>query len=262
MQKDYELIKRRIAEVRSDKLPSAERFASQQRTLFTQGVASKNDLENANSRVFEVKNEISSLESSLVNKEVEIGNARSQITVIQQGANQGNTDKVIKVKETIAALRASIDRWKQTFLLIAPIEGRVSFFGKYWKEQQFVKTGDEVMVIVPEERQEQQKIVGKVNMPITGAGKVKEGQRVVMFLDSYPYEEFGSVDGKIESISLVPKDNMYTIQVAIPGDKIVTNYKKIIPQTQQLSGNAQIITEDKRFIQRIMDKVWGLTKKY
>ncbi len=262
MQKDYELIKRRIVEIRNEKLPTAERFAVQQRTLFTQGVASKNDLENANSRVFEVRTEINGLESALVNKEVEIGSMRSRITEIQQGASQGNTDKIIKVKETIAGLRAAIDRWKQTFLLTAPIEGRVSFFGKYWKEQQFVKAGDEVLVIVPEERQEQQKIVGKVMMPIAGSGKVKEGQRVVMFLASYPYEEFGSVDGKVETISLVPKDNVYLIQVAIPGDKITTNYKKEIPQAQQLLGEAQIITEDRRFLQRIMDKVWGLTKKY
>lgn len=262
LEKDYALIKEKIKVTRTEKLPIAEQYAAKQRTLFAQGAASRNDLENANARILEVKTEVSNLESSLLNKEVEIGTLKSRIIEIQQGANQGNTDKIIKVKEAITTLRAALDRWKQTFLLIAPIAGKVSFFNKYWKEQQFVKAGDEVLVIVPEEQQASQKIVGKLSLPVAGAGKVKVGQRVVVMLASYPYQEFGTVEGIVEGISLIPKDNTYAIQVAFNGDKLITNYHKEIPQAQQLAGDAQIVTEDKRFLQRIFDKIRGATHKY
>ncbi len=262
LRQDYNLIAQKLNQVKIVKLKQAEDFAAKQRTLFAQGAVSKDDIESANSRIFEVKSEASSLESALLNKELEIGNMKSRITEITQGNTSGNTDKIIRVKETIAALRSAVDRWKQAFLLTAPIAGKVTFFNKFWKEQQFIKAGEEVLVIVPEEKQENQRIIGNMTMPIAGSGKVKEGQRVVMQLANYPYQEFGTVSGTVESISLVSKDNAYSIQVAIPGDKITTSYHKEIPQAQQLLGQAEIITEDRRFIQRIFDKILGLSKKY
>jgi multidrug efflux pump subunit AcrA (membrane-fusion protein) len=263
VQRDYDIISRKLRAVKEEKLPAAKRFEAQQKKLFVEGIVSKNDLEAANARIYEVNEEIKTFESLLVNKELEIGTLKNQIVQIQQGANLGNTDQIIKVKEAIAACRAAIDRWKQSFLLTAPVKGVVSFYGKFWKEQQFVKQGEEVLVIVPSAAASmQQKIVGKALLPIVGAGKVKKGQRVVIFLESYPYEEFGTVDALVTDLATIPKDNTYRVEIEIPGQKVITNYKKEIPQAQQLLGTAQVITEEKRFLQRIMDKVWGITKKY
>lgn len=262
VQRDYDIINKKLKAVKEEKLPAAKRFEAQQKKLFMDGIASKNDLENANARIYEVNEEIKNFESALVNKELEVGTLKNQIIQIQQGANQGATDQIIKVKEAIAACRAAIDRWKQTFLLTASTGGTVSFFGKFWKEQQFVKQGEEVLVIVPTENNDTKKIIGKVMLPVAGAGKVKVGQRVVIFLDSYPYEEYGSVDAKVIDLATIPKDNTYRVEIEISGQKIITNYKKEIPQAQQLQGVAQIITEEKRFLQRILDKIWGITKKY
>ncbi|MFZ4542801.1 MAG: HlyD family secretion protein [Saprospiraceae bacterium] len=262
LQKDLSLISKKINATKYEKLNQAEQFSAKQRTLYAQGVVSRNDLESANSKIFEIKNELNSLESTFINKELEIGTLKAKILEINQGANLGNSDKTIKLKETAAALQAAIERWKQTYLITAPISGRVSFFNKFWKEQQFVKNGEELLSIVPDEQQNQQKIIGRVMMPVQGAGKVKEGQRVVILLASYPYEEFGTVEAKVGGISLIPKDNMYAIQLDFPAEKLTTNYKKEIPQTQQLIGDAQIITEEKRFIQRIFEKVRGISHKY
>lgn len=263
VQRDYDIINKKLKAAKDEKLPSVKRFEAQQKKLFMEGVASKNDLENANARIYEVNEEIKNFESALVNKELEIGTLKNQIIQIQQGANQGATDQIIKVKEAISACRAAIDRWKQTFLLTANISGIVSFYGKFWKEQQFIKQGEEVLVIVPKEENEgNKKIIGKAMIPIVGAGKVKVNQRVVIFLDSYPYEEFGTVDAKVIDLASIPKDNSYRVEIEIPGQKIVTNYKREISQAQQLQGTAQIITEEKRFLQRILEKAWGITKKY
>ncbi|WP_409012461.1 HlyD family efflux transporter periplasmic adaptor subunit [Dyadobacter sp. 50-39] len=35
-------------------------------------------------------------------------------------------------------------------------------------------------------------------------GKVKEGQKVLVKLDGYPYQEFGSIEGILSKISTTP----------------------------------------------------------
>lgn len=262
LEREYKQLQERLRITKTDKFTIAKDYAERQGKLFTEKVISLNELQTANERFAEIKNEISGLESLLINKEVEIASMRSRILEIQQGAKQGSADQLIKIKEAITATRAALDQWKQTFVLTAAVDGKVTFFNRFWKEQQFVKAGEEILAIVPEEEKAAQKIIAKVTIPVEGAGKVKENQRVVMQLASYPYEQFGIVEGKVEAISLVPKDNAYMIQVAIEGEKLKTNYGREIPQAQQLPGEAQIITEDRRFLQRIFDKAFAAVKKY
>ncbi len=100
------------------------------------------------------------------------------------------------------------------------------------------------------------KIIGRLLLPIAGSGKVKPGQRVILKLDSYPYYEFGTLRGLVVSKSLVPKDNQYAILVSLP-DGLKTSYHRDIPFEQQMQGTAEIVTEDKQFLQRIYEQVFA-----
>ncbi|MDR0505267.1 MAG: hypothetical protein LBH32_00395 [Dysgonamonadaceae bacterium] len=40
-------------------------------------------------------------------------------------------------------------------------------------------------------------------LPASGAGKVKIGDKVAIKLENYPYKEFGYIEGKVKSLSLV-----------------------------------------------------------
>jgi hypothetical protein len=60
---------------------------------------------------------------------------------------------------------------------------------------------------------------------------------------------------------LVPKDDLYAIRITMP-DSLVTSYRKPIVFQQQLQGSAQIITENKRFLQRIWEQIFAKTSAY
>ncbi|MGI9160366.1 MAG: hypothetical protein ACR2K1_11510, partial [Saprospiraceae bacterium] len=79
----------------------------------------------------------------------------------------------------------------------------------------------------------------------------------VVKLDGYPFHEFGSLAGTVKSKSLIPQDETYNILVDLPGE-LKTNYGKRIPFEQQMQGQAEIVTEDKRFLERILEHVWSL----
>jgi HlyD family secretion protein len=249
--KDNAIQRKRVAEVVFEK----------SQKLYNGGSISLRELESAKEAILQLDSEIKNFDSQTVGKRVEIGQLESRITEIQQGSTLNNTDKLLRLKESVNNLRASIDKWKQTFLLTAPVSGQVTFFSRVSTEQQFVKAGEEVLMIVPAETSSA--IIGKALIAQQqGIGKIKEGQKVIIKLNNFPFEEFGSIEGSVKGISLVANEKGYMAEITIPGEKLITNRQKEIPSAQQLQGKASIITEDKRFIERISDRIFGTFKKY
>lgn len=153
------------------------------------------------------------------------------------------------LKEVILSyeqLKRSLKQWEQTYLLQSSIDGRVSF-QKFWGENQFVKTGNIVLTILPT----QSSLIGKITTSATNTGKIHPNQKVLIKLDNYPYQEFGMIEGKIKSMSLAPdQEGNYYIEVSLP-NHLHTTYNKDLIFNQEMQGSADIITEDLRLIERI-----------
>ena len=78
---------------------------------------------------------------------------------------------------------------------------------------------------------------------------MKVGQRVIVRFMNFPDQEFGTVSGRVHSVSLVPAENNYLIEIALP-DGLTTNYLKTPPVTYEMTASAEIVTEDLRLIER------------
>lgn len=115
------------------------------------------------------------------------------------------------------------------------------------------------MTIIPKN---QGKMIGKLTLSFKGAGKVKKGQQVNIKFSNYPYLEYGMVRGVVESISLVPEDQNYIVEVSLP-DSLTTFYGKTLSFTQEMQGSAEIITEDKRLLEQILRPIkYVFTKNF
>ncbi|MCB0532503.1 MAG: HlyD family efflux transporter periplasmic adaptor subunit [Lewinellaceae bacterium] len=234
-------------------LSTAKERYQKQRELFDAGLISEVELENEKNRVDDLERQIDALDESVLRKQNDIINLGKNRNDVSFSGRQDEASIVSRLRQSLNSLQASIDKWKQTYLLTAPIDGRVSLNATYFSAKQFVKQGDQVLVIVPPKSD---KIVGRLLLPVAGSGKVLPGQRVILKLDSYPYYEFGTLRGQVISKSLVPRDNKYAILVYLP-DGLKTSYNREIPFEQQLQGSAEIITEEKRFLQRIYEQVFA-----
>ncbi|SEG22865.1 HlyD family efflux transporter periplasmic adaptor subunit [Parabacteroides chinchillae] len=131
------------------------------------------------------------------------------------------------------------------YCLTSPIDGKVTFT-KYWNENQYIPLGDPAFTVVPATSD---LLMGKALLPIARSGKVKVGQRVIVRFSNYPDQEFGVVNGTVNSISLVPTDNNYTIEIAFPKG-LTTNYGKTLPVSHEMTATAEIVTDDLRLIER------------
>jgi multidrug efflux pump subunit AcrA (membrane-fusion protein) len=152
------------------------------------------------------------------------------------------------LEESFRNLKAQIRIWEISYLLISPVSGTVTFT-KYWRENQSVNKDEPVLTIVP---WNQGKFIGRIFLKMQRSGKVKIHQRVNIKLSGFPYLEYGMVRGEVMTKSLVPSGDAYVIEIALP-DGLKTLYNKQLEFTQNMQGTAEIITENRRLLQRIID---------
>ncbi|MGF6929551.1 multidrug resistance efflux pump [Chitinophaga sp. W2I13] len=143
-------------------------------------------------------------------------------------------------------LRKSLNAWEQNYLLTSSVAGVVGF-QQFLGKNQFVKTGDILLSVMPDDKD---MLIGGLRVPATNSGKVKVGQKVLLKLDNYPYQEFGMVEGRVKNIANAPdKDGNYYVNVILP-EGLQTSFHKTLPFDKELKGNAEIVTQDLRLIER------------
>ncbi len=233
------VIEKRELEVREKDLKRTQ-------DLYKKGVISKVELENKELDFLQA-------ERNYQNTKINMSQIQESKNNTQRGIEGSNISKIQNetknLKDVILAykqLKRSVKQWEQNFLLIASIQGKVSF-QKFWGENQFVKTGDEVLTILPTASD----LVGKITTSAINTGKIKQDQNVLIKLDSYPYQEFGMIEGKVINMSLSPDtDGNYYVEVDLPKD-LKTTYGKTMAFNREMKGSAGIVTEDLKVIERV-----------
>ncbi len=193
---------------------------------------------------------ISTLKSSL--NEL---NKNSKTTQINESKENVNLER--NVIQAFYGLKKAIKDWELNYVLRSSIDGKVSFL-QLWAENQTVNAGDNVFAIIPTN---ESGYIGKVKAPAQNSGKIKIGQTVNIRLANYPDREFGIIKGTIKAISLTPdKDGNLLINVSLPNG-LETSYKKQIVFQQEMSGIADIVTEDLRLIERLLYQFRDIFKR-
>lgn len=175
----------------------------------------------------------------------------------QLGGNQtslnekGDNIRFLKnLTQSYDLLKEAIRDWEYKYVLKSSIHGVVSF-QDYWGVHQFVNSGSIVFSILPVDTSS---LVGKLVIPAQNAGKVEVGQKVFIKLDNYPYQQYGMLIGKVTNFSISPNDEgNYTVFIDLLNGTN-TSYNKTFVFTQELLGNAEIITEDLSVAQRLFYK--------
>lgn len=191
------------------------------------------------------------IESSIKSKELDIEGIRSEMTGVRQVTKEGRQEAAIAMRESFQALQKAVEEWKRKFVISSPIDGIVSFNLESISEQQFVEADREIGVVVPLKRQ---KTKGFVQVDMSRSGKIRPGQKVIVRLDSYSYAEYGAIEARVEKKSQVPIEGKIIIEIGFKEDLVTTLGKRIEP-SREMKGNAVIITNDKRFIERVFEQV-------
>lgn len=183
---------------------------------------------------------------SVSNAELQISSIEKSILQLQIQNYQEQAKLKSELQQSIKVLSIELTNWKQKYLIISPVSGKISFFN-VWAVNQNVKQGDELFAVIPKQKQV---FIGKCTLPITNSGKLTTGQKVNIKLDNYPYNENGMLQGIVSSISEVPTKDTYMIDINLLNG-LTTSYNKSLAYKEQMTGTADIITKNISVMDRL-----------
>lgn len=231
--------------------------------LMVRGAVSRAEYETSLKNWISKKGSLASFEATLTSTQLSILLLRQQLTELEIQRQNEETEHLRGIMQQASQLKAQVAQWLEQYAVISPADGTVSL-QKVWSRGQHVMVGDVIASVVPDNGD---RVIGRLQVPSSGFGKVEEGQRVNVRLNGFPYMEFGVLKGVVESIPAVPQtvttaegnSIVYTVEVSFP-DSLVTTYGKELPMVQQMDGTAEIITRDRRLIGQFIDPVLSLFK--
>ncbi|TAG51594.1 MAG: HlyD family efflux transporter periplasmic adaptor subunit, partial [Runella slithyformis] len=124
------------------------------------------------------------------------------------------------------------------------------------QENQTLKTGQELFYIMSNNAG----FGGEMSIGQYNFGKIKIGQEVIVKLNGYPFEQFGTIRGQLAFISDVPRDSTYWAKVVFPkGLKTSTNRSLVF--RNGLTATAEIITEDRSLFEQFFQELMRVFRR-
>lgn len=227
-------------------LEFTQKDLSRQKILFDKGVISAQDYENKQLVYAQAERNYKNFESYMSQIREGISNARKTSKDIEINRVKEEMTLLKNVIQSFNQLKKAIKDWENLYVLKSNINGNVSFLN-YWNTNQTVNQGDLVFTIIPNE---DNSYIAKLKTPAQNFGKIKKGQKVNIKLENYPDTEFGVLNGIVKNMSLISdEEGFYIIDVTLPNN-MITSYNKEIEFKHEMSGTAEIVTEDLRLIER------------
>lgn len=236
----------------------SDKFMERYTTLLEKKVISQAEFDQAMSSRISAEEQVKSSIRNTGSVREEIYNTESSIQQNRIAKQEKELQLNLELLTTFNNLIDKINVWEKQYLIRSPVAGKAQFL-KFWTENQFVQAGEPIFSIVPAENN----IMGKMNLPVSGAGKVKTGQEVIVKLADFPYLEYGYIKAIVDNIALVSSPvNMgdgkamdsYLVTLSFPNG-LITNYGSVLDFKFDTKGSAEIITKDRRLIERFFDNL-------
>lgn len=196
---------------------------------------------------------------------VQVARSRSESVKFAQAAVQSNEQALQSALQALAAAQNEVQAKEQAFArsrqqqrmqrLVAPADGTVQQLSVHTVGG-VVEAARPLMVIVPEGA-----LAMKAKLLNREAGFVRPGHKVAMKLDAFPFTRYGTVPGRIMSISRSAvqegdKPAVYVAHIALDRQYIQVGEKRVSLRPG-LSGTADIQTGDRSMLSYLLDPVTG-----
>ena len=200
-----------------------------------------------------LKEEIKIHQQKISDKRRDIINTQNKKSRLRQDVQQDKNTREQNIEFATSSLRSKIEEWKIEHIIKAPISGTLVYQNKLKaKAASFtVERGEKLFAIIPENAE--QDIEGKLYLSSEESLKIKNGQEVKIKISAYKPSEYGLLSGIVIDKATLPTSGQYLVRVQLI-DGMKTSKNKQIHFEHQMQGEAEIITEDRRFTDLILDQ--------
>ena len=219
------------------------------RELLAKKVIARNQLMTVENRLHDFERSQVEADKSIIANQIQLDEFSSQVLELKKDLEDKTSALQKAVRDAYNLLLSNLTLWEEQYVLKSPIDGQAAFL-QVLIDNHFVKAGDELLAVVPPERKGE--ITGRLHLTEHGAGKIKPGAVVRIRLDSYAYRDFGTLEGRIESISGVSSARSYFANVSLPRGT-TTSYGKSIDFRDGMEGDADVVAYDLRLILHVFN---------
>lgn len=217
--------------------------------LYSKNVISKADFFDQEAAFTQAKNELENLRKNNLQNTITLTDYERQLNELEIDF----LTKKMNISQTIETrlnnIRNEINNWQAVYLITAPMDGRVNYLTRI-SENQFVEAGKQLFAVIPDGVDQ---YIGYIEVDKLGYGKVEVGQQVKIRLDNFPSAEYGQLKGVVQSISAIPNEDKYLIKVGLTNG-LLSTYNKKLTYSPEMTGQADIVTEDLRIVERIFNQ--------
>ena len=252
LEKDLQEIKKLQSQIHQQKNIQEQEFANAQqeydayRKLKSINVISNIEFKQQENKYLSSKYPLQQSATALLN------NNSSYMAKQKEIATLDNTirEEQAKFGQALNAMITETNSWLMKYVIFSPLAGKVGYAG-ILQENQNVTINQELFIVNPGNTN----FFGEVQIPQYNMGKVKLGQRTLIKLRSYPFEEYGIINGKISYITDVAlKDSVFIAKIDF-GKFEQKNPANPIVLKPGMVADAEIITKESSLLQRFVRNI-------
>lgn len=224
--------------------------------MLDKGGISESQLEEERARMIQSERGYTGFLSSLKSAEINLITQKSLLLELQEQYRNEVAKFESDITDETSILKNQLKNWKDKYLFISPVKGKVTLT-KYWSENHVISAGERVATIVPVDSTV---VICRAVVPSSGISKVNIGQKVNIKLSGYPYMEHGMLTGTISTVSLVPGEDGYVVEIGL-NEGMVSSYSEQLKLVQEMDGTAEIVTKEMRMIYRFINPLKAILDK-
>lgn len=242
-------------EISKKELEVAEKDLKRNEVLLEKGVIAQKDYEAVELTYFQAVRTLQNNISRITQIQSQKTSLLSEDSNMRYGEKEFFLNSELDILETIKLTELAFSEWQKRHVLISTVSGQVNYLN-FFTRNQYIEQGEKLISVIPDYKKDD--YFGIAQMPLLNSGKVKKGQSVNIKLLGFPENEYGVLLATVNEISDVPDENFYLVKLNL-NKGLQTSFNKEITFKQNINGNAEIITDNLRLIERF---VYTLTKAF
>ena len=243
---------------------AVERESSLRQLVEQEGAVPRFDYLQAKDQLTEAQNQISSLGQDIVAQQQSIQQAEQSYTGAQQSANRLSSERQSEILTQMNQRRQDLTELEGQLkqaqvkakgqVIVAPISGKIYNIQTSLAERT-ISPGQDLLSILPDSHD----LLVEAKVLNRDIGFIKEKMRVKVKVATFPFQEFGTIDGEVVKITpnaTLDKDLglVYTIRVMLKR-KTINVEGKDIELTPGMAVTAEVVTRKRSILTFMLEPI-------
>ncbi|MCY1529044.1 type I secretion membrane fusion protein, HlyD family [compost metagenome] len=228
-------------EVQRKEYRNAEEEYRRYQTLYNKKVISRSEYVQQENKYLSAGYPLQQSETALLTNTGNYAAKEKELFELQHSVNE----QQVKFVQALNQFLTDTDSWMVQHVLCAPVSGKLSYAGIV-QEKQNISANQEVFIINPGNTD----FFGEIQIPQYNMGKIHKGEKALVKLRSFPFEQYGMIRGTLSYVSdAAYRDSVFMAKVRFDQFEQKDPKRKIVLKNGMFA-DVEIITEESSLLQR------------